>query len=124
MKLFGFGKDTPKNVEDELARFDGELRKVQSLMRTLEAEQATMHAEVKKWMRRAVAAETRAGRNQGEGEPSTPDTPGPPFGQMTSARSRMFPTTALGERVRRRRMERAARPNGDDSKGDSDGVHS
>lgn len=40
---------------------EAEQQRVVGALRALELEQATMHEEVRKWMRRAVAAERRAG---------------------------------------------------------------
>lgn len=46
-------------------------------MRALETEQATLHDQVRKWMRRAIAAERAAERNQ-EPDPKGPETPATP----------------------------------------------
>lgn len=60
MKLFGRGEVTQKQLADELARVDARLSAQDAVIRALEAEQLTLHQQVRKWMRRAVAAEGRA----------------------------------------------------------------
>lgn len=68
-RLFGRGEVTPGEVVDRIARLESGLR-------LLETEQTTMHDQVRRWMRRAVAAERRlddgAGAREGplEGEAS------------------------------------------------------
>lgn len=55
------------------------LGKLESTMRQLELEQIEMHDGVRRWMRRAVAAERAAGRNQERSGTAAPDvTPVPP----------------------------------------------
>jgi len=51
-RLFGGGQVT---LEDVVRR----VKQLESALRTLETEQVTMHDQVRKWMRRAIAAERR-----------------------------------------------------------------
>lgn len=50
---------TQQQLDDMRARLEARLSDQDSVIRSLEAEQATMHVQVRKWMRRAVAAEAR-----------------------------------------------------------------
>jgi hypothetical protein len=60
--MFGFGSRqvTPQDLRDEVAACRSEISRLASTLRQLEGEQALMHDQVRKWMRRAVAAENRA----------------------------------------------------------------
>lgn len=59
MGLFGRGQATPPDVRLRVDAIERELSKVASQVRQLEVEQMTLHDQVRKWMRRAVAAERR-----------------------------------------------------------------
>jgi hypothetical protein len=63
--LFGPRHVVDSEARRELAELRAELTKAMSVVRQLDTEQAAMHADVKRWMRRAVAAERAAERNQG-----------------------------------------------------------
>lgn len=65
--------------EDRLSKLEAELHKTQSMVRQLEAEQITLHDQTRKWMRRAVAADKNAERNQEPGAriEALPVTPAP-----------------------------------------------
>lgn len=80
-----FGKRQVKPVA-ELEALRAELLKVQSAVRTLELEQQAMHDQVRRWMRRAVAAE----RNQEQARETDPAavTPASPPVRMTGVRAR------------------------------------
>lgn len=73
-RLFGTGEVTPADLVERVER-------VERAFRLLEIEQATLHDQVRKWMRRAVAAERR---NQ---DPATepPGTPAAPPSRDLSA---------------------------------------
>lgn len=115
LAVFRFGQrqvSTPP-VEERLSRLEAELARLQSALRQLETEQVTMHEQVRRWMRRAVAAERAAERNQERPsvvEPPEAATPVPPPRRMWGAR----------ERIAARRLRSAPTPtNGEDP----DGVH-
>ena len=82
--MFGFGK---VKGAPEVGAVLQRMSALESAFRTLEQEQIAMHDQVRKWMRRAVAAERAAGRNQEPEAGGRPATPGPQQG-MTSARAR------------------------------------
>lgn len=69
MALFGKRQVKPETGIDHLER---ELAKVQSALRQLELEQQSMHDQVRRWMRRAVAAERNQEAREGGGHPSEP----------------------------------------------------
>lgn len=76
------------DVSDLLDR----MGKLESLMRTLETEQLTLHDQVRKWMRRAVAAERAVGRGQGSPAPAGTAV-APPLvkpASLRGARARMY----------------------------------
>lgn len=88
MKLFGLGKDGRLALaEQAVAKLQADMAVLGSLVRTLEAEQVNLHAQVRKWMRRAVASE----RNQERAV--SPDgsvvTPAPAPRALWGARGRM-----------------------------------
>lgn len=56
---FGFGKREVTG-DARLAQLENELVKLGSAVRQLQLEQEHMHDQVRRWMRRAVAAERRA----------------------------------------------------------------
>ena len=114
MPLFG-----PRKVEDdgaraalaelrvELTELRAELTRAESVVRQIEAEVIGMHDQVRRWMRRAVAAERAAERNQeptGIGHDGQPEaTPAP----RTSA-APLSRVTLRGARARiaaRRQLE-------------------
>lgn len=64
MNLFGTRKVTDAEARAELAELRAELQRQASIVRQIESEQALMHDQVRKWMRRAVAAERRTAPNQ------------------------------------------------------------
>lgn len=81
MWLFGQSKVVAPDVLHRLAQLELELGKTQSELRQVEGEQALMHDQVRKWMRRAIAAERTALRVSGsEGNPgprgASPEVPG------------------------------------------------
>lgn len=105
----------PRQVEDaearqEVARLRGELELVQSAMRQLETEVIGMHDQVRRWMRRAVAAERAVARNQetatnGNGHEPAPETPAAP---PPAALSRLTLRGARNRIAARRRLESEA----------------
>lgn len=74
--LFGRSKVVRPDEDARLSRLEGEVVKLASALRQLETEQITMHDQVRRWMRRAVAAE-RAVELAHEPHPDAPTTPGP-----------------------------------------------
>jgi hypothetical protein len=60
MKLFGRREITSIELKDEVAACRAEVSRLASVVRQLEGEMALQHEQVRKWMRRAVAAENRA----------------------------------------------------------------
>lgn len=61
-----------------------------SQVRALESEQITLHDQVRKWMRRAVAAERAVARNQEpDGAPALPVAAPPARRRLWGARARM-----------------------------------
>ncbi len=110
MALFGRGKVEAPDTAERLSRLEAEVSRLASALRLLEVEQGTVHDQVRKWMRRAVAAERAAERNQ---EPDGAEPPAPP----------VMPRVITG--VRARRMARLARRDPmADANGGTDGVHS
>jgi hypothetical protein len=99
--LFGPRKVIDPEAREELVRLRDELVRVESVVRQFETEVSGMHDQVRRWMRRAVAAERAVERNQephanGNGPvPSvTPASPAPaaaPYSRlaMRGARARM-----------------------------------
>jgi hypothetical protein len=85
VNLFGPRKVVDDDARAQLARLRDELVSVQSVVRQIETEAIAMHDQVRRWMRRAVAAERSVSRNQ---EP--PAVNG--HGQATPA---MLPPAAL-----------------------------
>lgn len=75
-----------------LEALHSELTKLQSAVRTLETEQVTLHDQVRKWMRRAVASEARAARSsQGSTPPpALPITSIPKPTSLRGARGRIY----------------------------------
>ena len=75
MKLFGSRevKGLPDLVDHELR-----IGKLESLLRQLETEQLTLHDQVRKWMRRAVAAERNQERSTLGAAPAPATPPAPP----------------------------------------------
>ena len=75
--MFGFRKRqaAPPDAENRLAHLEAELTKVQSTVRQLEGEQILLHDQVRKWMRRAVAAERAIGRGEPQAAPAPPAAP-------------------------------------------------
>ena len=76
----------PREVADPVARsrlsdVEADLARMASAIRQLEVEQATMHDQVRKWMRRAVAAERHV-THEGAG------TPPPAVAPVTGVRAR------------------------------------
>jgi chromosome segregation ATPase len=67
-------------LREEVAQLRSELHKAQSEIRAYQTEQVTMHSQVQKWMRRAVAAERVVDRNQDPTAEATAasGTPGSP----------------------------------------------
>lgn len=59
--MFGFsrGQVSREELHSALQHVGGEVEKLASELRTLQVEQENLHAQVRKWMRRAVAAEKR-----------------------------------------------------------------
>lgn len=64
MNLFGPRKVIDEDARAEAARLGDELARVESVVRQIETEVAGMHDQVRRWMRRAVAAERAVERNQ------------------------------------------------------------
>jgi hypothetical protein len=100
--VFGKRKVTAENPT--LLTLIGELQTrvagLESQMRTLDTEQANLHAEVRKWMRRAVAAERRVEESNQEpvaAREVVPVTPTPhPQTTMWGARGRIAARKANG----------------------------
>jgi chromosome segregation ATPase len=107
--LFGPRQFADSQARDELTRLRDELTRVESVVRQVEQEVIDMHSQVRRWMRRAVAAERAVERNQ---EPSTnghgsqpvevtpaQPTPARPFSRITlrGARQRI----AMRQRLER-----------------------
>lgn len=82
--MFGLGK---VKGEPPLADVLQRLTVLERIVREYETELISMGEQMRKWMRRSVAAERAAGRNQEPGAHGTPVTPGP-SARMTSARLR------------------------------------
>lgn len=96
--MFGFGKrQADGDVRVELARLGQRVTSLESTLRQLEGEQILMHDQVRKWMRRAVAAERAMVRNQEPSVQTIPVTPERP------------PTWGARRRILERRLARAAR---------------
>lgn len=64
MGLFGNRQAVDTTARAEIAALRDELTRTQSFIRQLEQEQVGLHDQVRRWMRRAVAAERAAERNQ------------------------------------------------------------
>lgn len=112
MNLFGKRQDDPA-VALRVTSLEAEVSKLASVVRQLEGEQALMHDQVRKWMRRAVAAErnqARAATDDSE-EPMTPGT---------------LPARRYAWGARGRRLTRAMRPAPEPEpaeNGGANGVH-
>ncbi|HKW42521.1 MAG TPA: hypothetical protein VJN39_14830 [Gemmatimonadales bacterium] len=92
--MFGFRKGQgDASLIQRVTVLEAELSKTQSVVRQLEGEQLLMHDQVRKWMRRAVAAERAVERNQ---EPAEDGTPAPP-----ARRVRLSKGLLWGARARR-----------------------
>jgi len=74
--MFGRGKDKRDALASQVGQLQAEVERLVSHVRTLETEQELMHAQVRKWMRRAVAAEGHQER-RGGAAPSRAATPLP-----------------------------------------------
>jgi len=113
--MFGKGNVTQAQLADVMARIDTRIAQQDSVIRTLEAEQLSLHQQVHKWMKRAVAAERAAGRNQ-ERPSAAAATPAPRT--LTPARARAYMQGRSWGETRNRTLEDRARltiDNGDDS---------
>ncbi len=107
VKLFGNGHAVSREEFDALA---SQVLKYQSELRTYQTEQVTMHEEVRKWMRRALAAESRMDARQ---------TARVANGESPAVSS---PRNMWGARARR--LARIARPDPRTEEGADGGVHS
>lgn len=96
MGLFRRGQADNAPLALKLEHLERELSKVQSTVRQLEVEQVTLHDQVRKWMRRAVAAERVVERARG----AAPDAP--PTAAPSAARQ---PWGARARRMLRRQAE-------------------
>jgi len=97
-KLFGKRKAGDDEIRHVVRQLGERLGEVESELRTYQTEQVAMHDQVRKWMRRAVAAERAAAvRESGGASPS----------QLPRSRAALFGARA---RIMARRAERAARP--------------
>lgn len=76
--LFRRRQVTPKDVLDRLDS-------VESRLRTYQTEQVTMHDEVRRWMRRAVAAERRVEAAEKRADATREATPAADQGSVASA---------------------------------------
>ena len=98
------------DTQQRLAHLELEVAKVSSALRQLEAEQLTVHDQVRKWMRRASAGE----RNQERAGIAAPVTPAPhPI--LTGARLR------IAMRRQRAALRQAEQPASAEE--GTDGVH-
>jgi hypothetical protein len=94
VNLFGKRQVEDPEARRQVADLADEIRKLESVVRQIEGEQILMHDQVRKWMRRAVAAERAAERHQEphrNGGPVTA-TPAPsvPLLRMRGARARIL----------------------------------
>lgn len=64
MRLFGPRQAVDETARAELAQLRDEVVRAQSVVRQIEQEAIAMHDQVRRWMRRAVAAERAVLRNQ------------------------------------------------------------
>lgn len=100
MNLFGRRQasveDRLSALANEVARLASEVGKAQSEVRAYQTEQINMHDQVRKWMRRAIAAERAVERNQdSSAERPAGSTPAPaalPWG----ARGRRYAAAMRG----------------------------
>lgn len=74
--------------EPRLSHLESEVNKVQSELRQLQLEQENMHDQVRRWMRRAVAAERRLSESGTAVAASSPAQPAATPARMTPARLR------------------------------------
>jgi hypothetical protein len=100
--MFGRGQVSQAQFRELTEQLEARLTRQDSVIRQLEAEQLSLHAEVRRWMRRAVAAEhnatgaaSRGGIRSGARERPTQDaTPPPPIsfggGRVSRARLRAY----------------------------------
>jgi hypothetical protein len=111
VNLFGPRQVADHQVRLELQSVRQDVEKLASALRNLELEQQTLHDQVRKWMRRAVAAERNAEQNQ---EPPAAQPAAPPV-----------PPRLWGARARRL-MRGTPVPDVvvSHTEGDSNGVHS
>lgn len=111
MPLFGSRQAVDEAAREEVARLRDEITRVQSVVRQIEAEVVGMHDQVRRWMRRAVAAERVVERNQdphpnGAGDPN--GSAAPPAPPPRAANSRINLRGARARIVYRRRLEAEA----------------
>jgi len=101
--LFGRREVTLPGTPERISALEAEVSKLASALRQLETEQATMHDHVRRWMRRAVAAERRVEARNQELDLGQPGAQATPVAATPAPRR----TTMWG--ARRRIAERAAR---------------
>lgn len=72
MNLFGRRQAPDALTANTLAKLESRVLALESAVRTLEAEQINMHDQVRKWMRRAVAAQKAAEQREAVEIPEIP----------------------------------------------------
>jgi hypothetical protein len=94
LSLFRRGQVTQRQLDELAQRLEADLARQSSVIRQLETEQATLHDQVRKWMRRAVAAESRV---DGAPQAAAPIVAAPPPGRLWGARARRLARIAQEE---------------------------
>lgn len=95
MGWFGRRQVVEPGAEARLAHCEAELVRLGSALRLLQTEQIDLHDQARRWMRRAVARERRAGEGGAGREAAATDSaaPAPPPRETVGPRSRMASTT-------------------------------